>query len=139
MTQHPTRDRCDSTPSVELIYDASCPNIDSCRATLRTALTEAGLAPTWLEWDRSDRATPVAYRGYGSPTVLVDGRDVVTMPDGAAPSGNSCRLYASEDSGALSGVPSVRSIRAALATAAGRRAADTAGAGQVPSPTAAAR
>lgn len=139
MTHHPSRDRLDCTPSVELIYDATCPNVDSCRAALRTALADAWLAPTWLEWDRSDRATPVGYRAFGSPTVLVDGQDVATMPDGAAPSGNSCRLYSSEDTGALSGIPSVRSVRSALDAALDRRAVDAAGARQVPSPNATTR
>lgn len=124
MNHHTSHARRGSAPVAELIYDSTCPNVETCRAALRAALAEAGLPPSWTEWDRDERAMPAAYRHYGSPTVLVDGHDVAAAPDSAAPSGGSCRLYASEATGKLCGAPSVQSIHAALAVALARPMTD---------------
>lgn len=99
------------TIRVELVYDRDCPNVDAARAVLRCAFAEIGVAPAWVEWDRSDRDSPDYVRGYGSPTILVDGQDVV----GAEPNAEAdcCRLYIS-DAGGLRGVPPVARIVAAL-------------------------
>jgi len=96
---------------VELIYDPDCPNVSKARAQLLCAFAESGLRPRWSEWDRGDPASPAYVRGYGSPTVLVEGKDVA----GAEPSDgiSCCRLYA-DPSGAFDGVPSVRLIASAL-------------------------
>jgi mercuric ion transport protein len=96
---------------VELIYDGDCPNVPKARVRLLQAFAEAGIAPHWLEWERGDPASPDYVRGYGSPTILVDGRDV----EGAGPSDDihCCRLYSDSESG-FQGAPPVRSITSAL-------------------------
>jgi len=96
---------------VELIYDASCPNVRTARAHLLQAFARAGLPPRWREWEREAPDSPPRVRRYGSPTILVDGEDV----SGAVPGeGNaSCRLYA-DSSGDLSRVPPVEVITTAL-------------------------
>jgi hypothetical protein len=104
------------SPVIELIYDQDCPNVEPCRAMLRSALAEVGMPPSWREWDRSAPETPAAYRAFGSPTVLLDGRDISVGPGGAAPAGNSCRVYADEDGGTLRGTPSMRVIVGALSS-----------------------
>lgn len=49
------------------------------------------------------------------PERLASGyRDIAVVAGGAAPAGNSCRIYADEKSGALSGTPSMRTIVGAL-------------------------
>ncbi|MGH8128585.1 MAG: thioredoxin family protein [Gammaproteobacteria bacterium] len=97
-----------NTPRVELVYFTGCPNVAAARGAIREAMTAEGLTAEWREWNRDDAATPDALRGYGSPTVLVDGHDVVPASSDA----NCCRVYPG-DSGLLS-TPSVESIRAAL-------------------------
>lgn len=69
-------------PRVELIYFVGCPHIEAARTQLRAALEEAGLP---VEWTESDDA-----RGYGSPSILINGVDVLEAQQGA---GNSCRVY----------------------------------------------
>ncbi len=97
-------------PTVELIYDRDCPNVEDTRVQLRQALEAAGLAPEWQEWDRADPRAPAYARRYGSPTVLVDGRDVAGTEPSDAP---SCRIYAST-AGRGRGVPAADMIAAAL-------------------------
>jgi mercuric ion transport protein len=96
---------------VELIYDVNCPNVSSAREALIQAFARAGVSASWLEWDRTSPESPRRVRGYGSPTILIDGKDV----DGAEPGtgGESCRLYRDGASG-FRGVPVVDQIVAAL-------------------------
>jgi mercuric ion transport protein len=97
-------------PRVELIYDPDCPNVDVARGQLLRAFGELGLNPHWQEWCSDDPAMPEHARGYASPTILVDGRDVNNAEpiDGTA----SCRIYAT--SGGIAGAPSVREITTTL-------------------------
>jgi hypothetical protein len=102
--------------TVELVYDKDCPNAEEARSNLRRALTESGLVARWREWEASSDATPVHLRRYGSPTVLVNGREVT----GAEPSdGASCRVY--EVAGMRSGVPPAEVIVRALVAAEERK------------------
>ncbi|MEJ2644558.1 MAG: hypothetical protein P8180_06435 [Gammaproteobacteria bacterium] len=77
--------------TVELIYDPDCPNVRAARRALMEAFGMAGLAAHWREWRRNDAQAPDYVRRFGSPTVLVDGRDVepATGPEGHG----CCRLY----------------------------------------------
>ena len=78
-------------PSVELIYDADCPNIEGARTALVRAFVQVGLAPKWTEWDRGAPDSPGYASAFGSPTILVDGRDVDGVAAGET--AGSCRLY----------------------------------------------
>lgn len=102
-------------PTVELIYDADCPNVESARVQLRRAFAEAGQPAQWREWDRGSPSSPPYVRDYGSPTILVGGKDVA----GSGPSSNAncCRLYRSQCG--FQGVPEVDTIAAALRAPAG--------------------
>lgn len=97
-------------PTLELIYDADCPNIEDARRQIRAALAAAGLPAVWREWDRADNTAPDYARTRGSPTVLVDGRDVAGATPAAA---SSCRIYVSGQ-GRNQGVPTVEMIVTAL-------------------------
>lgn len=99
------------TIRVELVYDRDCPNVDAARAVLRCAFAEIGVAPAWKEWDRKARDAPHYVRGYGSPTILVNGKDVAGVEPRAG--ADCCRLYRS-DEGGLCGVPLVAQIVAAM-------------------------
>jgi hypothetical protein len=98
-------------PHAELIYDMDCPNVRLARDALLKAFGDVGLMPKWSEWDRKSPDSPAYVRGYGSPTILVDGRDVAGVASGDGES--SCRLYRNE-SGRFQGVPPVEQIAEAL-------------------------
>lgn len=102
-------------PAVELLVDRECPNVEAARKCLREAFAAAGLPPSWREWRIDDATAPSHVRGYGSPTILVDGVDV----GGAESSdGHCCRVYVTEGS-VLAGVPDVSRIVEALRTSTG--------------------
>ena len=101
---------------VELVYDKDCPNAEEARINIRRAFTESGFAAKWTEWEASSDATPPHLRRYGSPSVLVNGRDVAgTVPGDAS----SCRVY--EAAGTRSGVPPAGLIIRALVAATGQK------------------
>lgn len=103
-------------PKVELIYDAACPNVEAARQQLRRAFHALGQSPAWEEWDRGAPSSPAHARQYGSPTILVDGKDVMGVsPSDAA---DCCRVYHSGND-SLHGVPPVEIIIAALRNRAG--------------------
>ena len=91
---------------IELIYDKECPNVQQARQNLRSALELAGLPGTWKEWDRNAPASPAHARNFGSPTILVNGRDIAGF---SKEKGNNCRVYPSGEGG-LQGVPPVERI-----------------------------
>jgi len=93
-------------PIVELVYFGSCPSVGLARQSLNDALSSLGLSPGWQEWDLEDQSTPARLRGYGSPTVLIGGRDV--RGGSAVSEGLACRA---------DGAPSADEIRRALAEA----------------------
>jgi len=113
-------------PQVELIYDDACPNVAQARSNLVAAFVLAGLHPSWSEHRVGDQSAPAHTRGYGSPTILVDGADVAgTQPGSDA----CCRIYPAAETGKA---PSVELTAAALA----RAAAGGSGAPPKTSPTA---
>lgn len=96
---------------VELIYDRDCPNLPAARRALTEAFNTGGLTPLWDEWDRGDPASPAYARSYGSPTILVNGRDIV--PQLTVEGAGACRVY-SDAAGQLTRAPAPESILAAL-------------------------
>ncbi len=97
-------------PTVELIFDRDCPNVEGARFALQEALHSAGLEQHWQEWNRADPRAPEYVRAYGSPTILVDGKDIAGMPPGDA---SACRIYRNEQ-GNTRGIPDRGLILAAL-------------------------
>ena len=87
---------------VELVYFEGCPHADEARNRLREAFKRVGAVPHWDEWDTGRENTPRTYRRFGSPTILVDGKDV---SGGAEGSGLGC---------VVNGGPSVLELVAAL-------------------------
>ncbi len=91
------------TQNIELIYFDSCPNAEAARVNLRQALETLHLPPSWQEWEQGDSGAPGHVKQYGSPTILVDGRDVTGVGAGVAAA--ACRA---------DGAPSAETIQAAL-------------------------
>ncbi len=105
---------------VELIYDADCPNVAAMRSLLIKAFTRAGISARWREWERSSPDCPEYARHYGSPTVLVNGRDIASSNPIA---GNAaCRVY-TDDKGGLRRTPPLDMLCAALLDTSSRRQA----------------
>jgi mercuric ion transport protein len=97
-------------PRVELIFDRDCPHVGEARASLRRAFAAARLPPAWTEWERGSAASPPYARAWGSPTILVDGRDVAGAE--ASEGADCCRLY--REGAQLAGAPSAALVAAAL-------------------------
>ena len=62
------------------------------------------------EGGRADASVPEYVRAYGSPTILVDGKDIAGMPPGDA---SACRIYRNEQ-GNTRGIPDSQLILAAM-------------------------
>ena len=80
---------------VEVVYFEGCPHWREALANLEDALDQVG---------RSDPAEAQVHRMAGSPTVMIDGRDM--LPGGESAWG--CRLYLGE--AGPQGAPSVKSL-----------------------------
>ncbi len=96
------------TAHVELIYDQFCLNAGRARQVLGEAFAKVGIASSWAEWDRESPESPKRARSYGSPTILVNGKDV----GGEKPNdgGNCCRVYGDDENG-FSGVSSIVALK----------------------------
>jgi len=79
-------------PRVDLVYDPECPNVAAARANLTRAFHRAGLTPSWTEHQIGSPDVPDRVRGFGSPTILVDGVDVAGLRPGSE---HCCRVYES--------------------------------------------
>jgi hypothetical protein len=100
---------------VELVYFEGCPNITSTRALLIEALVKLGLPVKWNEWNRNDLDCSTEYINYGSPTVLIDGIDIVPLKQ--EEQGDCCRIYLNEDNKSSNGTPALSTIINAMENA----------------------
>jgi mercuric ion transport protein len=92
---------------IQLLYFEGCPHLEPARVALRDAMVAEQVDQAVEEIDVESPTAPEALRGWGSPTILIDGKDVTGA---ARTTGSSCRLYAD-------GAPAVDEIRARLAAA----------------------
>ncbi len=97
--------------TVELIYDADCPNVTQTRSLLIRAFTRTGVSARWREWERAAPDSPDYAKSYGSPTILVEGEDITGT--GPVSGAGACRVYSGLD-GKLSGTPPLDAICSAL-------------------------
>jgi mercuric ion transport protein len=97
--------------TVELLYLPDCPNVPAAREQLRRAFAAVGLTAHWTEVNVSDESAPEHARGYGSPTILINGREVTGTAPGSGP---SCCVYPESD---VRGVPPLETIVAKLRSA----------------------
>jgi mercuric ion transport protein len=92
-------------PTIQLLVFKGCPLAAAARESLRQALDGLEL-PTFEEIDILDASTPEELRGWGSPTILIDGEDVSGNPKGNSV---ACRVYAEPN-----GVPTPKTIAACI-------------------------
>lgn len=92
---------------IQLLHFQGCPNVDAARSALVDALAAEKLDASIEEVDVEAADAPAWSRGWGSPTILIDGKDVAGQERSDS---SSCRLYAG-------GAPSVAAIRARIADA----------------------
>lgn len=88
---------------IELIYFDGCPNAEAARTNLLQALSDVGVTADVRIWKQGDPGAPPYVARHGSPTVLVNGRDVTGAPPEADAA--ACRA---------DGAPSVGTIATAL-------------------------
>ena len=93
------------------MYFDGCPSWRTADERLREALTQAGHADTPVSLIQVESAAEAAAAGFaGSPTILVDGRDL--FPAAAVPDGLACRLYST--SAGMAGSPTIDELATAL-------------------------
>jgi hypothetical protein len=98
---------------VELLWWDGCPSHPEALEQLRQVLREEGLDPDAVELvevESDEQAEREAF--FGSPTIRIDGEDVVPPPEGD-PVGLSCRVYRLSD-GRPSPVPDIEDVRRAV-------------------------
>jgi len=97
---------------IELLYWEGCPSYQQALSDLRAAMTEVGLDPEDIEVLEIDTdAAAETGRFVGSPTIRIDGVDVVDPGD--EPVGLTCRVYYRRD-GRVDAVPDPDDLRDAL-------------------------
>jgi hypothetical protein len=108
-----------SHPQVELLWWKGCPSWTQTLADLQAAAAEAGLEPDRIVVrEIDDDAHAEAERFVGSPTIRVDGRDILP-PDHEDPPSLTCRVYRLRD-GRISPTPDPEDLRDALTRVAAR-------------------
>lgn len=89
------------TTMIKLLYFEGCPNAGAARENIVRAIDASTLAGgEWEEVDLSLPDAPDGWKGFPSPTVLVNGKDVETG-ESASEGTSACRL---------TGAPTVEAI-----------------------------
>jgi DnaJ-domain-containing protein 1 len=100
---------------IELLWWDGCPSHPKALADLRATMAELGLDPNAVELrEVRSEADAAQERFPGSPTIRVDGADVVPVED--EPYGLNCRIYYRRD-GRVSPTPDPADLRDALRAA----------------------
>jgi hypothetical protein len=105
-----------SPPAVELLFWEGCPSLPETIADLERVLREEGIdTKVELVEVMSDEQAQ-RERFPGSPTIRVNGEDIIPPGDGE-PFSLTCRVYKTRD-GRISAVPDPEDVRAAVRRAA---------------------
>jgi hypothetical protein len=100
-------------PTVELLWWEGCPSTERALAELRQALNDVGLGSVEVSMrEITTDADGMAAEFVGSPTIRIDGVDVVT-PGSDDPIGLACRVYRRRD-GRYAPTPDPEDLRDAL-------------------------
>lgn len=95
-----------------LLYWEGCPSHEAALERLKQAIAQEDVSVELEVIRVEDEAQARRLRFFGSPTILVDGRDVAPPPPGATPA-LTCRAYRWAD-GRISPLPSPEMLRDAL-------------------------
>lgn len=79
-------------PRIELLGFEGCPNTPELRDNLGAALASIGKGWAFTDTDQEKLPEGDLRRGYPTPTILVNGRDLYGLPVPTAPS-MGCRMY----------------------------------------------
>lgn len=94
----------------DIVHVPDCPNVTVVRDRLRQAVECTGVVATIRTTEVSTPAEATQIGMHGSPTILLDGRDL--FPGTAGQPSLSCRLYLVGT--AIEGAPSTSQIAAAI-------------------------
>lgn len=97
---------------ITFLYYEACPSYDAALDRLRQVVHEEGIQATIKIVKVETEEQAQRLRFIGSPTILVDGRDIDPPPPGAYHA-LTCRAYRLEDD-RISPLPSVTMLRRAL-------------------------
>ncbi|RME72188.1 MAG: DUF2703 domain-containing protein [Chloroflexi bacterium] len=100
---------------ITFLYYEDCPSHDTALERLKTVLAEKNVQADVQVVKIETEAQAQKWRFIGSPTILVDGRDIDPPGPETVPA-LTCRAYRLED-GRISPLPSKEMIRRALKTA----------------------
>jgi hypothetical protein len=111
--------------TVELLWWEGCPSHPEALADLERILREEGVAADVRRVEIEDDEQARRERFPGSPTIRIDGEDVIPPGDGE-PVGLACRVYRLRD-GRPSPIPDPEDLREAIAATSrlGRLRADS--------------
>jgi hypothetical protein len=100
-------------PDIQLLWWEGCPSTERALAELREALVDVGLPDVEVQLKEIETEADAHDAGFaGSPTILIDGADVVSPADGNV-IGLSCRVYRRRN-GTISPTPDPDDLREAL-------------------------
>jgi hypothetical protein len=102
--------------TVELLWWDGCPSHPEALADLERVLREEGIAAEVKRVEIADDEQARRERFPGSPTIRIDGEDIVPPGEGE-PYSLTCRVYRLRD-GRISPIPDPEDVRAALRRAA---------------------
>ncbi len=109
---------------IEVLWWEGCPSTDPARELVRAGLDDLGLDSVEIRMVEVKTDADARDRGFrGSPTILINGIDLVELAGGEdvsadQPAALSCRLYRRRN-GRISPTPDPADVHAALAVAAG--------------------
>jgi hypothetical protein len=102
--------------TVELLWWEGCPSLPEAQAELERILREEGVAEAVTLVEIEDDEHARRERFPGSPTIRINGQDIVPPAD-MEPFSLTCRVYRTRD-GRISAVPDPEDVRDAVRRAA---------------------
>ena len=100
-------------PKIEFFYWEECPSHERALEILREVMEEQRVADPIDVIEVKTEEEAQRYRFYGSPTIHIDGHDIVSPPADMAEPSLTCRAYRRAD-GRISPLPPREAIAAAL-------------------------
>ena len=61
---------------LEFLHGCNCGNAATAHKNLEEAFRQLGMTPNWYEIDLDSPGLSDKYKRYGSPTILIDGKDI---------------------------------------------------------------
>ena len=99
---------------IEILYFDGCPHHVPATRQVESVLGELGVSAEVVHVDVPDQKAAERLRFPGSPTIRIDGADIVSAGDEEAYA-LQCRVYSTPNG--LAGVPDAETIRAAIRAA----------------------